>query len=353
MRTRSSGASVTATVAPPCPRARATVAIDTARGDERDRRGAACARRASSRPRARCAPRNTLKNGTAAARTAAMADQPRPSPSAARDSATSAPRARARAGTSGLARASETSRFPRRRSVHQWACGFSANANEKSVATQRPAGRAHDAGGRQAEPRRRRAHGEEEGEREHGDVEARDRVVGVDAGPAQRGRAHEVRARGDSRAGTRRRPAPAADSRASARGRARRGRRCRRGRAGRAGTRRTAADAVPAGTGSRRAAATMARAGGDRPAQRRSRRPSAAAPRGQQAASARRTAAGKSQERPATSESQYAPAAEREAEGQDEGGVDGHAGQPLQRETRARRARSAGRPHSALWLLTC
>ena len=44
------------------------------------------------------------------------------------------------------------------------------------------------------EPRRRGAHGEEQRDREHGDVEARDGVVGVDRRPAQRRRAHEVRA---------------------------------------------------------------------------------------------------------------------------------------------------------------
>ncbi|PYQ40708.1 MAG: hypothetical protein DMF77_17795, partial [Acidobacteria bacterium] len=134
MRTRSSGANVTATVRPPWPRARASVAIDT-----REATSATSRRRertsATSSPSARCAPRKTLKNGTAIARTEDSAHQPRPSPSVARDNAISAPRARARAGTTGFASASERSRFPRSRSDHQCACGLSANAKEKSVAT--------------------------------------------------------------------------------------------------------------------------------------------------------------------------------------------------------------------------
>ena len=282
------------------------------------RRGDACGRGRPAGPGQRCAPRNTLKNGTAAASTAAMADQPFPRRRPPATSATSAPRAIASAGTIGLARASETSRLPRRRSAHQWACGLKAKAKEKSVARSvhparaTPSGRQARARAAAARTARRRA----SAKTRH--VEARHRVVGIDRGPAQGGRAHEVgpevvaeREAGHARA-------PAAGSRSSARGRGRRGRRCRRGRGDRAGTRPKATrgsrdtawrPAGPRWPGRDRGRREAAVPGAHSPSRRTSRK-----------ASARRTAAGKSQGRPVTSEIQYAAAAKAKPRGRTRAG---------------------------------
>ena len=118
------------------------------------------------------------------------------------------------------------------------------------MATRRPAreGHAARATSRAARPRARTARSSAIANTVH--VESRDGVVGVDRRPAQRGRADEVRAQVIAEQGIRRRPAPAADSPWSARGRGPRGRRCRRRRAGRAGTRRSRPRGST-GTGSR------------------------------------------------------------------------------------------------------
>ena len=58
---------------------------------------------------------------------------------------------------------------------------------------ERPAGESHSHL-RQAQARRGRAHGEQQRDGEDSHVESRDGIVRVDRGPAQRGRAHEVRA---------------------------------------------------------------------------------------------------------------------------------------------------------------
>ena len=94
-------------------------------------------------------------------------------------------------GRSGSRTTSERRRFPRRRSVHQWACGFPAKTNEKSVRRSVQGASATASGGA---PRRAatRAQGQDEGEGPERHVEAGEGIPGVGAGPAQGRGAHEV-----------------------------------------------------------------------------------------------------------------------------------------------------------------
>ena len=94
-------------------------------------------------------------------------------------------------GDDGIGEASDSSRFPRSRSVHQWACGLRANANEKSVAAA-SSGKSVTASGGQAEPRGRRARRARRSASAHSVTSKRDeRVVGIDG--AQRRAAARTR----------------------------------------------------------------------------------------------------------------------------------------------------------------
>ena len=196
-RTRSRGASATSTVSPPCPSARTAVAIAQGRPITSERPagcGVPASRAAIPSPSSRWAPRNTLKKGTATARAAARARWPRPSPS-------SVPRERDQGrpgpgpgrGRSGSPRPARASRLPRKQVRPP--VGLRIRREERTR-SRWPEQRPRDEGDgrrRRAEAARRSPRSSEnEGKRAQGDVEARDRVEGVDAGPAQRGRAHEV-----------------------------------------------------------------------------------------------------------------------------------------------------------------
>ena len=164
------------------------------RDDERRRaRAAARSRNAAPSPSSRCAPRNTLKNGTATASSAASASQPRPSPSSnvsERDERAEGEAERGHdAGSTGRARAGGC------RAAGPPTSGPAGSRRTRTRSRWRAASRAR-APPRAAERRGARvtrAQGEDQRERAQSVTSSRVmRVVGVHAGPAQRGGAHEV-----------------------------------------------------------------------------------------------------------------------------------------------------------------
>ena len=189
--TRSSGASRTSTVAPPWPRTSAAVAIARGHhGQERARPPSEQER--AGQPEQEVRPEEHLEERHRQGQQRRRARASRaPRRAGARASAISEPRLRPSAGTTGFDSASETSRLPRSRSAHQWACGLAAKRNEKSVASSVQGARPPPAAGARQRVQHR-AQEQHQRQRAQRDVEPRDLVVRVDAREAPGRGAHEV-----------------------------------------------------------------------------------------------------------------------------------------------------------------
>ena len=195
IRARSKGASATRTVSPPWPRTSAAVARAHGRATSASsrRRAGRARRNATPSPSRSCAPRNTLKNGTAAARTAARPREPR----AARLVGSRVVERDERGEGDGQRRHNRVRVHERQEEVPAEEVGPPVGLRVRGE-EERPVGRgavSRARARRRAAARRagaRRPQCQRERRRPEHDVEAGERVPGVDPRPAERGRADEV-----------------------------------------------------------------------------------------------------------------------------------------------------------------